>query len=111
MKKIDQKRVKDLSDHLVSGDGKEKFPQLYGFLNDAVFVVPGGVEPREPGTMFIMPRAGVLHVWLKEPSQALMMHIEATSLHSLLATVEAALGDEGSMWEKDRNASARKKKK
>lgn len=109
--KISQDRVKKLDQHLVDEKGREKFPHLVSFLSDAFFISDAGADNREPGTIYIAPRGGVLNVWLKEPSQGLAMHVGVKSIVALLATLEAALGNEGSMWEKDRYASARRKKK
>lgn len=110
MHKIDPKRVKATENHVMDPKGFDKLPHLVSFLSDATYVTDGGTEPREPGTIFIQPRAGVIHCWLKEVSQGLVLHVEVKSISSLLATIEAALGDEGSMWEKDRFARAPKKR-
>lgn len=110
MRKIDTSRVKQQGDHLQSQDGKKEFPNLHDFFSAAFFTGGENIESREPGTLFVMVRDGHLQCILKEPSQGLVLRLEAASLKALMSTLEVALGADGSMWEKDQYASQRGKK-
>ncbi len=111
MKKIDVSKVRQVSQYLVDPSGFDKFPQLLGHFNDGLYI--GGEQPevREPGTLFLMPRNGVFLAILKEPSQGLKLVVEVPSLKALWATLEAALGSEGSMWEVDPYAIKKRPKR
>lgn len=113
VKKVSSEKVQRQAKALTDTAGLDKFPQLAGFLSDTLYEPVDGKVPedREPGTVWIGARGGVLHVLLKEPSQGLMMRLEVPSLQSLWKLVESALGSEGSMWESDPYARARKRKK
>lgn len=111
MKRIQAKQVKAMETHLNDSKGLEKFPQLKGFLSDTHSEGEGGRQERESGTVYFAARGGVLLVTLKEPSQALMLRMEVPSVAMLLPCIEAALGDEGSMWEVDPWARQRRKTK
>lgn len=113
MKKIEQSQVKRPEKALTDTAGLDKFPQLCGFLCDTTYQTDsdGKTEEREPGTIWLGARGGVIHVILKEPSQGLMLRLEVPSVQSLWKLVESALGAEGSMWESDPYARAKKKKK
>jgi hypothetical protein len=111
VKKIEPGRVKALAQHLDITDGLEKHPLLLGFFSDALFQTDAGVEPREAGTMFLMPKGGGFLVILKEPSQGLKLVVEVKSLRALWTTLEAALGSESSMWETDPYATRKRPKR
>lgn len=111
MKRIELKRVKALKSHLTDQAGLEKFPQLKGFLCDTTSEGEGGKQEREAGTIYIRPGGGQLQVTLKEPTQGLLLRVDVPSLLALMGTLEAALGDEGSMWEVDPWAKKRVPKK
>lgn len=111
MKKVDHAKVKKVEKHLSSLVGLEKFPQLAHFLSDALYEGGDKPEEREGGSIWLQARGGELQIVLKEPSQGLMMRIAVPSWAALAATLEASLGDAGSMWEVDAYASQRKFKK
>lgn len=113
MKKIEAAKVKRPEKALSDTAGLDKLPQVAAFLSDTLYMPEGEGNPedREPGTIWIGARGGVLHVILKEPSQGLMMRLEVPSVQSLWKLVESALGAEGSMWETDPYARPKKKKK
>lgn len=108
VKRIDPARVKKEVSMLSDLRGFEKFPRLKEFLTDPGLELDGVTELREPGTIYIVPREGVLAVTLKEPSQSLMLRLECPSLAALWPTIEAALDDTGSLWEVDPWARKRK---
>lgn len=87
--------------HLTDATGLEEYPKLFAFLSEAQYE---GAEPaeREPGTMYIYGRHGMVKCTLKEPSQGLRCEVEARSWAELLLAIEVALSDEtGKMWSKD----------
>lgn len=103
MRKISVERVKRPEKALADTSGLDKFPQLSSFLSDTFFEPVNGkeAEVREPGTIWIGARGGILHVILKEPSQGVMCRLDVPSVASLWKLVESALASEGSMWEAD----------
>lgn len=111
VKKIDATRIKKMGAHLLDLKGLEKLPQLRDFLVDTELVAASGTEERDSGSVYFSARGGQLQVTLKEPSQAMMMRLECPNIASLWTVIEAALGDEGSMWEVDTWARSRGKRK
>lgn len=111
MKRISDKRVKGNADYLLNKEGLKDFPQLFHFLSDAQYTDGKDVSERMPGTWWLSCRNGAIQCVLKEPSQGLILRVEVPSLAALLNTVEAALGSEGSMWEKDQFEPKMKKKR
>lgn len=111
VKKFDAGRVKKTTSHLQDMRGLKEFPQLGLFFSDTVLEGEDGKVDREAGGIWIQPRNGVFRVVLKEPTQALMMVLEVKSFAALWTVVETALGAEGSMWEVDQFAQAKRKPK
>lgn len=97
--------------HLEDEDGLEKFPRLSSFLADCWYGDPKTKDEREPGSIYLCPRGGVLAVTLKEPSQRLLMRLEVRSLKVLFQTIEASLDPKsGSLWETDPWSRSKPKK-
>lgn len=111
MRKIDSTKIKSGGAALSDLKGLEKLTRLREFLTDTSYELDGKTEEREPGTVYFQCRDGVLLVTLKEPSQALLMRLEASSLAMLWPTIEAALDGGTSLWEGDPWARARRKGK
>lgn len=109
MRKLSSGQIKKVASMIADLRGFERLPNLRDFLTDPKLELDGVEIEREPGSVYFQARGDVFAVTLKEPSQGLLMRIEVPSIAALLPTIEAALGDSGSMWEAD--PWARKKPK
>lgn len=101
VRRISESQIKKAKSLLSSVTGLEKMPTLLEFLTATTLEGADGATDREPPTIFMLPREGVLQVTLKEPSQRLRLRVDVANPVALWPTLEAALANPGSLWEVD----------